>query len=57
MELQEHGSLTDSSKSQKSLAELSCTTRKGRPIGDGWECENGCLATFSTLEIYFGGEV
>lgn len=57
VELQEHGSLTDSSKSQKSVAELSCTTRKGRPIGDGWECENGCLATFSTLEIYFGGEV
>lgn len=47
----------DSWKSQKSVAELSCTARKERPIGGGWECENGCLATLAILEIYLGGQV
>lgn len=51
----EHGSLTYSSKSEKSVADLSCTPRKGGPVGDKWECENGCLATFAVLEICFLG--
>ena len=51
----EHGSLTYSPKSEKSVAELSCTPRKERPIGDKWECENGCLATFAILQILGGG--
>ena len=51
----EHGSLTYSSQSEKSVAELSCIPRKERPIGDKWECENGCLATFAILEIFGRG--
>lgn len=49
-----HGGLTYSSKSERSVAELSCVTRKARPIVDRWECENGGPATFAILEIDFG---
>lgn len=51
----EHGSLTYSSKSEKSVAELSCVPRKERPIGDKWECENGYLATFAILRDFWEG--